>query len=302
MKRWVIILNIFLSLGLLIVSPIACRSHKTSQAENTNRMIDSLIRVRQVNDKTLLVTFGADAVTAVNTKKGIVIIDAGISTGLTGRYKKIIEDSFHSSNFAYVLITHAHHDHYRGSIVFSPVHIVGHINSLKEISRQMEDPQKTGQRLKRIAGEYDSLLQQKDLSVEEWNELFTQKMRSLYAYYDVSGNRNVLRPDITFEDSLELNMEDVTFHLLFFGKFHTDSDVLIFVPELKMLFVGDLFSEYGRPAIDESLISEENKKRWKLSLSWIDSHISSIKTIIGGHGQLLTLDDLKSFERKVSGY
>ncbi len=36
----------------------------------------------------------------------IVIVDAGISTSLTNRYKRLIEKEFNQKNFIYVINTH----------------------------------------------------------------------------------------------------------------------------------------------------------------------------------------------------
>ena len=82
---------------LLIFSFNACNFNKRSPGKKTDRLIDSLIEVKRINEKTLLITFGYDAITAVNTNKGIVVVDAGISPGLTSRYRKIIEKEFNTS-------------------------------------------------------------------------------------------------------------------------------------------------------------------------------------------------------------
>ncbi|OFY62265.1 MAG: hypothetical protein A2V64_10915 [Bacteroidetes bacterium RBG_13_43_22] len=88
-----------------------CSSEKNTSNRTESRKIDSLIRVQKLNDRSILVNFGYDAVSAINTEQGIVVIDAGISTGLTSRYKKIIQKEFRRDDFIYVINTHGHHDH-----------------------------------------------------------------------------------------------------------------------------------------------------------------------------------------------
>jgi len=86
---------------------------------------------------------------------------------------------------------------------------------------------------------------------------------------------------------------DLNFELKFFGKCHSDSDILIYVPELKILFTGDLLFKYGRASINDQQM--EDKDQWHKAVHWIETRIPEIKTIISGHGQILTSDDLKSF-------
>ena len=58
-------------------------------------------------------SFGAEAITAINTENGIVVVDAGISTALTQKYRRKIEQEFQHGHFSYIINTHADHDHYR---------------------------------------------------------------------------------------------------------------------------------------------------------------------------------------------
>ncbi len=268
-----------------------CRSQTLSG--NDTQRIDSLIRVQTINDKTILVTFGPDAVTGIHTDSGIVVIDAGISTGLTARYKAIMEREFQDDRFAYVIHTHAHHDHVRGNSVFGDAKIVGHESCRKSILELRNESEKKLERFKALIDMFD--LQTKDSSRSETEkcEAFYQKIRCSEAYEDIRNHIPIRVPDIQFSDSLIIESGNVTFELYSFGECHSESDILIFVPELSLLFTGDLFSSYGRPSISETNIP--NKARCLKSVQFIQARMNQIKTIIGGHGQILTPDDLKSF-------
>jgi glyoxylase-like metal-dependent hydrolase (beta-lactamase superfamily II) len=256
-----------------------------------------LIETIQINEKTLLVRFGADAVTAINTKKGIVVVDAGISSGLTEKYKKIIELHFPDKNIEYVINTHGHADHYGGNSVFSGAKVVAHSASLQEMRDYQMEPNKLKMSLKQIVDEYDSALVPLQPGTDDWNEIFTQKIRYLNAYNDVADKRKTKEPDIIFSDSLTVLMDDVTLEMYFFGKSHSNSDILLFVPELNFLFTGDLFTRYGKPGFDETMI--ENTEKCQQSVNWIEKRMNTIEKIITGHGQLLSTEDLKSFTGKI---
>jgi hypothetical protein len=66
---------------------------------------------------------------------------------------------------------------------------------------------------------------------------------------------------------------------------------------MAILFNGDLFSKYGRPSINSKLIPDY--LRWQQTVSWLEKRINKIEKIIDGHGQILSIDDLKAFNSKM---
>lgn len=280
-------------IGLVIIAIISTALDIYSKEFPADSIIESFIITNKINNKTLLINFGPDAVTAIKTQKGIVVIDAGISTYLTGKYREVIEDEFHRNDFAYVINTHGHHDHYRGNSVFPEAQVIAQKNALQEISDQWKEPARVADRMKEIADDYESKLHEFTSGSPDWNENFIQYCRCYYAWLDAKNSVPVKQPDITFTDSLMLNMGDLTFEMKYFGKCHSGSDILVFVPDLKLLFTGDLFSRYGRPGIND--VSMAERGRWQESTAWITERLGQIDTVIGGHGQILGREDLESF-------
>jgi glyoxylase-like metal-dependent hydrolase (beta-lactamase superfamily II) len=270
-----------------------CGLKDINKNKTESRRIDSLIKVQEVNDRTVIVKFGYDAITSIKTKKGIVLIDAGISTSLTARYKIIIENKFNQHNFVYVINTHGHHDHIRGNSLFPKAHVFGHENCQKDASEGSFNPDSSLLRVSKIVDDYEFQLQHSIPNTTKWDDIFTQINRYKGAYWDIKNNIPFRFPDITFPDSMKLECGEVTFEMIYFGKFHSTSDILIYVPEMEVLFTGDLFSKYGRPSFGNSSITDKNK--WIHANKWIKKRISKIETIIDGHGQILTIDDLKTF-------
>jgi glyoxylase-like metal-dependent hydrolase (beta-lactamase superfamily II) len=280
----------------IVFSFISCYPILFAQ-DSTSRLVDSLITVQKINEKTILIGLGADAVTAIAAQKGIVVIDAGISGTLTAKYRKIIEREFGRTDFAYLINTHGHHDHTGGNRVFTDVRIAGHENCLNEISGQWKDPEKVKAALLKVVNEYDKELQTLEPGTDEWNDVYSQKARYQYAYCDALNNYPLVKPDVLFNDTLDINMGDITIQLIYFGKAHSASDILIHIPELKLLMVGDLFSHYGRPSINDDERSEVD--RWLKVMEWVEERQENIDVIIGGHGQLMTIKDLNSFKNFV---
>ncbi|PLX24293.1 MAG: hypothetical protein C0599_02500 [Salinivirgaceae bacterium] len=250
-----------------------------------------------MNDVTILVSFGADAVTSINTKNGIVVIDAGISTYLTKKYRKIIAQEFNNQKFIYLINTHSHHYHNRGNSVFDEAKIIGHVNGFDEIEKQWNNPKEFIDRTNKTVKEYDSNLQKQIKYSKEWIESFTQKIRYKSARNDAENLIPIRKPDVTFHDSLVINVGDIRFEMKYFGGCHSNSDILIFVPQLNLLFTGDLMFQYGKPSIVSNTLI--NKELWKTSIRWIQKRMNEKTVIIGGHGQLLSFEDLTSFNKQI---
>jgi len=282
---------------LLMYSFPACNSHVVSTIDVTSQKIDSLIEIQRVNEHCILIKFGTDAITALKTKKGIVVIDAGISSGLTAKYRKIIENEFQRNDFIYVINSHGHPDHNGGNTIFPESGIIGHVNSLQEISEQSDNMEKRVKTLSKIVESYELQSKASDKDKKELDEIFTQKTKYLYAYYDAKNLIAIKQPDILFSDSLTIYLGDVTLEMIYFGKCHSNSDILIYIPEMAILFNGDLFSKYGKPSINNKLMLD--KDRLQQAVRWTEKRMTKIEKIIDGHGGNLSIDDLNSFNSKI---
>jgi glyoxylase-like metal-dependent hydrolase (beta-lactamase superfamily II) len=283
--------------ALVITSLFVWNNLLSAHSDSSVQQSDSLIIIDKLNDKTILIRFGYDAVTAMATQKGVVVIDAGISIGLTAKYRKIIENGFQRNDIAYLINTHGHTDHTGGNTIFADAVIIGHENCLYEISNQWKDPEKIKSALNKIVNEYDKELSALVPGTTEWIEIFCQKTRYQSAYNDALNNIPVAKPNKTFTDFLDIDMGDVTLNLIYFGKAHSESDIIIHIPQKKILMTGDLFSRYGRPSIPD--INKQIDERWIKVTAWIEQRWSDIEIVITGHGQILSKEDLQSFILKV---
>jgi glyoxylase-like metal-dependent hydrolase (beta-lactamase superfamily II) len=271
------------------------QTHPTlsSQTDSSSQLSDSLVKVEKLNDKTILIRMGYDAVTAISTQKGIVVIDAGISGRLAVKYRKIIENEFPLNDIGYLINTHGHPDHTGGNSAFADAVIIGHENCINEISNQWKDPERVKSSLNKTVNDYDKELNRLVPGTNAWIDVFCQKIRYQSAYNDALKNVAVIKPNVTFNDCLNIDMGDIKFDLIYFGKAHSESDIIIHIPEMKILMVGDLFSQYGRPGFhaDNGKIGE----RWIKVTVWIEKRWSDIGIVINGHGQIMSKEDLQSF-------
>lgn len=292
MRNYKIVYVLFVLIILHLLT--GCDSKEMSFSKLESRQIDSLIAIHEVNSRTVILKFGFDGITAIRTNEGIVVVDAGISTFLTSKYKSIIEKRFNTKNFIYVFDSHGHSDHIRGNCVFKNAQIAGHENCRMDAGQEESNSESSLMKIRKIVNDYDQQLQNSIPDTPEWNNSFTQKIRYLGASRDVEKHVPYKYPDITFSDSLKLGTGDITFEMMYFGKFHSNSDILIYSPEIRTLFTGDLFSKYGRPSKSSSSVMDEDRRM--TAIKWINRRINNIETIIDGHGEILSIDALMRFK------
>ena len=269
----------------LLLSIISC------QSDPIDKKIDELIKVDRLRFNVILVTMGADAVTAVTTEKGIVVIDAGISYTLTMKYRKVIEREFNRNDFAYVIHTHAHPDHYGGDGAFPGAVIIGQQNGIKEMTEYLKDPKMVQARLLKISETEDKKLASLAAGSDEWNRIFSTKARYQFAYHDMTEGKIVPKTKLTFKDSLTLPMGDESVNLFYFGKAHSESDIFIHLPAAKLLMTGDLFFSGGTPSMGD--FTKLDIQQWRTAMQWAKE--KEIDKVIGGHGDIMSKKDLESF-------
>ena len=287
-----------LVLTVIIIISFSVNNFYLSDYSDTMRIkTDEFIQVVKLSERVIVVKIGYDAVTAIATQKGIVVIDAGISNSLTAKYREIIEKVFNRNDFAYLLITHSHWDHTGGNQVFKDAVIIGHKNCLNEMTEYWKDKEKIKSGLQKIISHYEKQLKNFDPEWQDSLEIEKQRIRYQAAYNDLMTDRLVTLPVETFKDTMNLYIEDLSFYLIYFGLAHSGSDILIYIPELKLLMTGDLFSEGGRASFNG--YEKKDIKRWMTVKTWIEQRMNSIENVINGHGYVMSKNDLTAFIKYV---
>lgn len=275
---------------------IAINFRFVAQINASNNIIDQYSLVNRISSRIVLVGSGSyyyTAVIGIKTEKGLIAIDSGISPKMTAGYRKIIEGEFKRDDFIYLINTHSHYDHTTGNQVFSDVPIIAHDNCKTDIEAFWNDTERVNLSIYKA----EERLQKRQSACEPGSDMWkfyeSMKQQNSTLMESLKDDLKLTYPTVTFSDRMDLFLGDMTLQLIYFGEAHTKSDILIYIPEEKMLFVGDLFDKGGEPDFDIT----SKKKRWLEVLDWLSQQ--EIEKIIYGHGLVFTKEDLSLFIKKL---
>lgn len=254
---------------------------------------DIPVQVKKISPRVLILseTFMENNVVAIDSKKGLVVVD---TTGIPSTMKKmrhLIEKEFGEKGFAYVINTHYHWDHTFGNQVFPDAVIVAHENCIGGMRRDRDNLPRRVENLKRNLGRQKQKLEGLDAGSEEFKNISADIALLERAIVDYRGGFESDLPDITFSDRLNLDLGDMVIKMYFFGRAHSDSDILIHIPEEGLLLTGDLFLDgnwlplfAGQPNLDI--------QRWIDVLNTVLNGQDEVKKVIPGHQHLWSRERL----------
>lgn len=270
-KKLIIILFVLLSSGI------------SAQKAYTLDELDQFTKVERLSERVLIVSNGVtdmDRVTAIATKKGIVVIDAGTNTPRTAKYRAIIEKEFKRNDFVYLINTHSHQDHTFGNRAFKETVVIGHDKIKEELTQNVKDDYYTMTFTDAIK-HWEAQLKESEENSNRWKQLRIYLYEAPEILSTIENNFKVPVPDISFSDEMELDMGDVRFKMKYFGPAHTKSDILVYVPEEKLLFVGDLFNYPGD--VNFHFFGKENAEHWINALDKLLIPENTIEYVVNAH-------------------
>lgn len=240
---------LFILLGIILFSRIAAAQGLTKIAENVYSYVDA-------KDASAQSSFGANAGIVIG-EKGILVVDTLISAKEAQRFIKDIR-AVSDKPIKYVVNTHSHLDHAFGNSEFKKLDavVISHSNCGKNLRAKGEE---------------------------------TLKNISVFGLSasDMEGTV-ITYPDITFEKSLRIDLGGQLVELIYPGPSHTDGSILVYLPDKKLLFAGDVLFTNVHP-----FIGDGNLKSWLKVLDSISG--MDVVSIIPGHGPLSTKKDVKDF-------
>jgi cyclase len=250
---------------------------------------DNLIKTNRINDRVVTFDYLDVNVTAIKSRNGIIVIDTHRSPATMVNIMKLIEKEFGRNDFKYILNTHGDYDHCSGNQVFQHAIIIGHENCPEYMRRF---PANTSQAISYFRQYIDEMKEtlkkgnedpQKLNGLPEEIEAYNQMLKSLENEYKITP------PMKTFKDSLILDLDDLTLKIFYCGKAHTDNDIMIYIPEEKLVFTGDLFTTKYNFGFG---VNEKNDVQRVIStMNLILQNRSGLEYVIPGHGNYMSGKD-----------
>jgi glyoxylase-like metal-dependent hydrolase (beta-lactamase superfamily II)/predicted negative regulator of RcsB-dependent stress response len=261
------------------------------------------LKVNRYSERVLILTEESpmeNNIVAIKTKKGIAVIDATGSPITASGVRKKIAEVFGTDKFAYLINTHQHWDHAYGNQIFKDAIIIGHencYNSMKNDVKNVPDIIKNFNR---------SLTLSKSNAdkAEKGSEEYIKNQQEIGFYERVckglGTNFTPAFQNITFNDQMTINLDDITLNLVFFGRAHSGSDIFVHIPEEGILLTGDIFLDKGWLPLFSGQ-TELDIPRWIDVLQTLLDEEKKIKDVIPGHREIWPKEKLTLWSDYIVG-
>ena len=223
-------------------------------------------------------------VAAVKTAKGLIIIDTGRSPSIMSEIRKHIERDLNCSTYFYVINTHGHWDHVSGNQVFPYSILVGHEKCPLFMKYN------PGNHITNVWHARYKLSEMKKNKKENKDDIMMREIM----LNDLENNYKSTPPTITFADSLILDAGDIKLKLIYCGNAHTNNDIIIYIPEEKAVFTGDLFNMRGSYSFTMHKLNDI--PRLINVLEQLLNESSGIEYVIPSHTPVMSRADLLALQ------
>ncbi len=162
---------------------------------------------------------------------GLLVIDATMVAAMAEAFiQEIRRISF--KPFRHLINTHSHPDHTGGNRLFTGAEIISHRICREEMAGTWSRPPAGG-----LPGGPMSLMPR------------TPALERMFEMVANDPDRHIPLPNVTYEDSLTLHYGETEVQLLYYGPAHTFGDTLVYFPQSKVLFAGDVAFFYSMPLV-----------------------------------------------------
>lgn len=191
-----------------------------------------------------------NAIVAVATRKGIVVVDAPFTKTIAGAFREAIQAEFKRSDFAFLINTHEHDCHIGGNEAFADIPIVGHASVRRLMLADTGRVTKLREVGEREVAKVREVLRKRDPKQLEGPGFaaYDKGWRTIQA--DLRGNPMPVPPTITFDQGMTLELGDVEMRLAYYGHAHGVADTVVSIPGENLILTGGVFYPTYVPSLD----------------------------------------------------
>ncbi len=219
---------------------------------------------------------------AVETPQGLVVIDTQQSRALGEAFRSQLQARIGAPVRA-VVNTHYHLDHVAGNIAFGDAPIIGHIKTMQALERELGPGMTEGVTVT------DALRKIRLFFGTNFEELVPPSQRGWFIER-VGGETPLVvkAPSEGFADRLEFRLPADVLRIEHFGPSHCDGDVVIWLEQARVVFLGDLFFHGRFPWFGDCDLDG-----WIATLDRVLK--MDVTTVVPGHGEPATLREVRAF-------
>ena len=250
---------------------------------------DIPVEMDRISDRAVVLRCLSNNVTVIAARDGLVVVDTHRSPGVMEEIKRRAAHELGRDDFRYVINTHGHWDHCSGNQVFDGAAIFGHSRCREYILHSPANSRRMVHRLRRRVQTVRPNRTADDLAEIQVNAVILSDLESSYA---------ATPPTQTFEDRQTIDAGDLTLELYYCGWAHTDHDIIVFIPEERLVFTGDLFCSRNSFCFSVDAVADTPKLLSVLDdiLELEPDHV----TVIPGHGEPFDRDALVDLRARLA--
>jgi glyoxylase-like metal-dependent hydrolase (beta-lactamase superfamily II) len=233
-----------------------------------------------------------NAIVALATQKGIVVVDAPFSKTTAQGFREAIRAEFGRNDFAYLINTHEHNCHVGGNEAFADIPIIGHDSLRREMLTWMNDPKRvtdfletSESQLSRVR-EYYRKNDPKKLEGPDYVN-YEKEWRIIQA--DLRANPVPVPPTITFDREMTLHLGDVDVRLVYYGHSHGLTDTIVSIPQENLVLTAGIFYPTKVPVLDK--VAEEstpaNVDNWFVVMHGLLNEANDDTRFLASHGRAI---------------
>ena len=219
---------------------------------------------------------GANSPVIVNNDEAM-IIDSEITPAAA---RAIVQDikAFTNKPIGYVVDSHYHYDHAHGNQIFgSNVAVIGHDNTRKRLLTNVLEQYTYLTSVQNMPARLETLkqriAQEKD---PQQKATLERQMASSQAYLEQVKEIKVTPPNQTFSTKMTLYRGGREIQILYLGRGHTDTDVVVYLPRERLVCTGDLMES------QISYLGDSYPEEWIATLERLKA--LDFDTVMPGHG------------------
>jgi glyoxylase-like metal-dependent hydrolase (beta-lactamase superfamily II) len=209
----------------------------------------------------------------------LTVIESQTDEFMAGALIREIRQRISKLPIKYLIFSHFHLDHILGAGAFlrenPALIIIAQQKTAEHISMYgKEDQESWGTAVFQKSDEVK--ISAKSAKTEQQKNYFSRTSNDLEAYYRDIKSSVITPPNLVFRDTLTISDNDLSLQLSYLGAGHTSGDIVIFIPQDKVLVTGDLVHDY------EPLFWDADPDSWIQVLDKINR--IDFDYFVGGHG------------------